>query len=305
MPDPEEAIQFVADRGDARVRLDQVLVRRITSVTHMSRRAAQRWIEDGAVTVDGRVARRPSERVREHASIAVALPPDVVLRSTPEPEPGPLEILYEDEAILVINKPAGIVVHPSYKRLSGTLLNSVLWHLRGRQSAVPGILTRLDKDTSGVVVVAHGTGAHAAMQRDAAAGRAKKEYLAVVHGRPHPQSGVIRDPLGRDPGDRRRVIVTPGGAPSETRYEVTRVLDGDASVVRCELVTGRTHQIRVHLSARGWPLLGDTLYGGSSDRITRQALHACKVTLPHPLTREGISFEAPLPDDMAALAGSA
>ena len=139
------------------------------------------------------------------------------------------------------------------------------------------------------------------MQRDAAAGRIRKEYLAIVHGAPRPQAGIIRDPLGRDPGDRRRVVVTPGGAPSETRYEVTRSLPGDLSLVRCELVTGRTHQIRVHLSSRGWPILGDRLYGGSTDRITRQALHSWRVSLVHPVTREPLVVEAPLPQDLSAI----
>ena len=135
------------------------------------------------------------------------------------------------------------------------------------------------------------------MQRDAAASRIRKEYLAVVHGFPNPPAGVIRDPLGRDPDDRRRVIVAADGAPSETRYEVTRACQGDLSLVRCELITGRTHQIRVHLSARGWPVAGDRLYGGRTDHIDRQALHAWRVSLPHPITREPLVVEAPVPQD--------
>ena len=297
MPDLEDGCQFTADRGDSRLRLDQVLTRRVTTVTHMSRSLAQKWIESGAVTVDGRLARRSSDRVREHAAIHVTLPPDTVLRSVPEPEPAELDILYEDDTLIAVNKPPGVVVHPSYKQLSGTLLNAILWHVRHREDVRPGILTRLDKDTSGVVVVAFAAGAHAALQRDAAAGRIRKEYLAIVQGTPRPDSGVIRDPLGRDPDDRRRVIVMPDGAPSETRYEVERPLPGDLSLVRCELVTGRTHQIRVHLSARGWPILGDRLYGGRTDRMSRQALHAWRISLPHPVTREPLVVEAPLPAD--------
>jgi 23S rRNA pseudouridine1911/1915/1917 synthase len=305
MPDQSETFQFFADRGDSRLRLDQVLVRRVTAVTHMSRSVAQRWIEAGVVTVDGRVARRSSDRVREQAAIHVALPPDTILRSVPEPEPGALEILYEDDWLIAVNKPPGVVVHPSYKQLSGTLLNTVLWHVRARSDARPGILTRLDKDTSGIVVVACTGSVHASMQRDAAAGRVRKEYLAIVHGSPHPASGVIRDPLGRDPGDRRRVVVSPGGAASETRYEVIRSLPEDLSLVRCELVTGRTHQIRVHLSSHGWPIAGDRLYGapstslraGRTDQMTRQALHASRITLPHPVTRERLVLRAPLPAD--------
>jgi 23S rRNA pseudouridine1911/1915/1917 synthase len=297
MPDSAAGIQFIADRGDAQLRLDQVLTRRVTAVTRMSRSVAQKWIEAGAVSVDGRPARRSSDAVREHAVIHVALPPETVLRSVPEPEPGRLDILYEDDTLIAINKPPGLVVHPSYKQLSGTLLNAVLWHVRERGDVRPGILTRLDKDTSGVVVVAFAAGAHAAMQRDAAAGRVRKEYLAIVQGSPLPAVGVIRDPLGRDPEDRRRMIATPGGAPSETRYEVIRVLDGNLSLVRCELMTGRTHQIRVHLSARGWPIIGDRLYGGRTDLIARQALHAWRISLVHPVTRAPLVLTAPLPAD--------
>ena len=297
MPQAAPGFQFIADRGDARLRLDQVLVRRVTIVSRMSRNVAQRWIEAGIVTVDGRLARRPSDRVREDASIAVALPPDAILRSVPEPEEASLDILFEDEHLIALNKPAGVVVHPTYKRLSGTLLNAVLWHVRDRRDVRPGILTRLDKDTSGLVVVAFGDGVHAALQRDGAAGRTRKEYLAVVHGTPRPSSGVIRSPLARDPDDRRRVIVSPGGAASETRYEVTRSLEGHLSLVRCELVTGRTHQIRVHLSSQGWPIVGDSLYGGQTDVMTRQALHAWRLSMPHPVTRTHLVIEAPLPGD--------
>ena len=289
--------QFIADRGDSRMRLDQILTRRVTSVTHMSRNLAQKWIEAGAVTVNGHVAKRASERIPEHATVDIAFPPETVFRAVPEPEPGGLDILYEDEELIAVNKAAGVVVHPSYKQLSGTLLNAVLWHVRERDDSTPGILTRLDKDTSGVVIIALTGAVHAAMQRDASAGRIRKEYLAAVHGSPHPPSGAIKEPLGRDPGDRRRVVVVPGGAPSETHYEVMRSCPGDLSLVRCELMTGRTHQIRVHLSTRGWPIAGDRLYGGNTDLITRQALHAWRVSLPHPLTREPLVVEAPLPQD--------
>jgi 23S rRNA pseudouridine1911/1915/1917 synthase len=297
MHDRGEAIQFTTDRGDARLRLDQILVRRVTAVTHMSRSVAQKWIDAGVVTVDGTIARRSSDRVREHAAIHIALPADATLRAVPAAEPSPLAILHEDETFIAVDKPAGIVVHPSYKQLSGTLLNALLWHVRERPDVRPGILTRLDKDTSGVVIIALGPDAHAALQHDAAAGHIRKEYLAIVHGTPRPASGVIRDPLGRDPDDRRRVIATAGGAPSETRYEVQETLPGDLSVVRCELMTGRTHQIRVHLSTRGWPILGDRVYGGRTDQMARQALHAWRVSMLHPVTRTPLTIEAPLPAD--------
>jgi 23S rRNA pseudouridine1911/1915/1917 synthase len=219
------------------------------------------------------------------------------LRRRPQPEEGPLDIIYEDEWMLVINKPAGRVVHPTYKNTSGTLLNAVLWHVRDRPGTQPGILTRLDKDTSGLVVLALTAAIHATMQKDGGAGRVTKEYLAVVRGVPQPRTGRILLPLARDTEDRRRVVVAEGGAPCETRYEVLSSGD-DRSLVRCELLTGRTHQIRVHLSASGWPIVGDHVYGEPDASIGRQALHAWRVSLPHPETRQRLEFEAPLGEDL-------
>ena len=223
-------------------------------------------------------------------------------RRRPQPEEGPLTIIYEDDSTLVVNKPAGLVVHPTYKNTSGTLLNAVLWRVRDRDGAQPGILTRLDKDTSGLVVIALTPAIHAIMQKDAAARRTRKQYLAIVCGLPQPEQGQIVLPLARDPVDRRRVVVTPDGAPCETHYEVLSTR-GSHAIVQCELITGRTHQIRVHLSARGWPIVGDRVYGEADSRIARQALHAWRVSLQHPITRMSLEFEAPLPDDMRGLAG--
>ncbi len=295
-----EPFSFVADRGDAGRRLDHVLVRRVTDVARLSRTTAQRWIEDGAVEVGGRVVTRPSATVLEGAAIRVTLPSDAPRRARPAAEPGALDIVHEDADLLVINKPAGVVAHPTYKQTSGTALNGLLWHLRDRGSITPGILTRLDKDTSGLMIVALSPGVHAAAQRDAAAGRIRKEYLAVVTTTPAPRGGTIDLPLARDPADRRRVVPAPEGARSETRYDVLAASPHGA-LVRCELATGRTHQIRVHLSARGWPIAGDRVYGAADPRIARQALHAWRVAMPHPVTRVAMSFEAPLPADFAAL----
>jgi 23S rRNA pseudouridine1911/1915/1917 synthase len=300
MPEERDRIQFVADRGDSRLRLDQVLVRRVSDVSRLSRSVAQHWIECGAVTVDRVTSTRPAARVREGATVEVALPSSARRRVRPAAEAGTVDVLFEDDHLLIANKPAGIVVHPSYKQAGGTLLNAVLWRLRDRTGVQPGILTRLDKDTSGIVVIGLSAEVHAALQRESAAGHVKKEYLAVVRGAPRPASGTIRLALARDPDDRRRIVPMDGGAPSETRYEVLST-DGEHSLVRCELVTGRTHQIRVHLSASGWPIVGDRVYGKPDVRIARQALHAWRVSLPHPLTKEPVEIEAPIPADIAAL----
>ena len=295
-----EPLSFVADRGDAGRRLDQVVVRRVTEVSRLSRTTAQRWIENGAVEVDARIVTRPSTTVAEGASVRVTIPSGAPRRTRPAAQPGSVEVVHEDDDLLVISKPAGVVAHPTYKQTSGTALNGLLWHLRDRGPLTPGILTRLDKDTSGLMIVALSPGVHAAAQRDASAGRIRKEYLAVTAVVPEPPIGTIALPLARDPLDRRRVVPSPGGAASETRYEVL-ASSPDGALVRCDLVTGRTHQIRVHLSARGWPIVGDRVYGVADARIGRQALHAWRVSMPHPVTRVPMVFEAPLPADFAAL----
>jgi 23S rRNA pseudouridine1911/1915/1917 synthase len=222
------------------------------------------------------------------------------LRDVPVPEPVPLDVIYEDEDVLAVNKPAGMVVHPTYRNTSGTVLNGLLWRFRDRGDVTPGLVSRLDKGTSGVLLVALSPGAHARIQRDAHAGRVTKEYLAIVRGTPDPTEGVISLPLRRDLGDRRRVVVDQEGAPSQTRYRVVSSDNGCSRVV-CELVTGRTHQIRVHLATRGWPIVGDQTYGEADPRIERQALHASRITFLHPRSGKQQSIEAPLPSDMANL----
>jgi 23S rRNA pseudouridine1911/1915/1917 synthase len=219
-------------------------------------------------------------------------------RQRPQPEEIGIQVLYEDESMLVIDKPAGIVIHPTYRNSSGTLLNGVLWHLRGRPEASPGILTRLDKHTSGLVVIGIDAAAHATMQKDGHAGRITKEYLAIVHGTPAPAQGTISLPLGRDTADRRLVVVRPDGQACETRYEMIGHAN-DMTALRCTPVTGRTHQIRVHLAASGWPIVGDRVYGlPTGETSPRQALHAWRIRLPHPVTRQPLTFDAPLPADL-------
>ena len=221
-------------------------------------------------------------------------------RRRPEPEELDLTVLYEDDALIVINKPPGMVVHPTYRNTSGTLLNGLLWRVRGRAGILPSIITRLDKNTSGLVLVALTPDVHARVQRDAEAGRVRKEYLAIVRGTPHPRSGTIALPLARSPEDRRLVIVTLAGQASETLYEVLSSAS-DHSLVRCELVTGRTHQIRVHFAAVGHPVVGDPTYGEPHDTMSRQALHAWRLTLAHPVSGAPLQVEAPIPPDFRRL----
>jgi len=299
MPEPPRRIHFIADRGDARLRLDQVLVRRVVAVSRMSRSQAQEWIEAGLVLVNGSPAARPAIHVREGAAIEIALPDSAQPRSRPAAEDRPLDVLYEDEHLVAIDKPAGVVVHPSYKNASGTVLNAVLGRVAMRPGLRPGIVTRLDKDTSGVLLVALTSGTHARLQRH----DVEKHYLAIVAGTPRPPRGTIDLALGRDPEDRRRMTAVDDGLPSTTRYEVMST-GGHLSLVRCELVTGRTHQIRVHLAARGWPIVGDATYGVADDRIARPALHSWRVRLVHPVTGEELEITAPLPDDMGAVVRS-
>ena len=221
-------------------------------------------------------------------------------RRRPEAEEIEIAVVYEDDWLIAIDKPPGMVVHPTYKNWSGTLLNALLWRTRGREAVVPSIITRLDKQTSGLVLAALSPVIHAKSQKDAELGRVRKEYVAVVEGVPVPDTGTIALPLARSAADRRRVIVIESGQPSETRYQVLST-DGRESVVRCELVTGRTHQIRVHLAALGWPLVGDEVYGRAHRLITRQALHAWRVRLAHPVTGTQLEIEAPMPHDLQQL----
>jgi len=304
MPEDPHTFHFVADKGDARRRLDHILVRRVTDISRFSRTTAQQWVDSGAVCVDGIVVTRPAARLREGAAVEVTFPPTAIRRMRPAAEDHELTVVYEDEALLIVDKMAGVVVHPSYKQLSGTLLNAILWRVRGRDGVQPGIVTRLDKDTSGLVIVALTPQVHATIQQDASTGAVQKRYLAIVDGVPQPGSGRITQPIGRDPDDRRRMTATGTGIHSETLYQVLSTHAAGAAqiaVVACTLVTGRTHQIRVHLSASGWPVTGDRVYGQAHPLIARHALHAWRVTLPHPLTRQPLSFESAMPQDMLAL----
>ena len=309
---------LTADRGDAGLRLDLVLRRHLTDVGAATRTRVQAWIENGQVTVNGAPVRRAAARAALGDVVAVTLP-DAAPRQVMAAEDVRLDVLFEDEHLLALDKPAGIVVHPSYRNTAGTVMNALLWHARGWPATHrPSLVGRLDKLTSGIVVVAKTAAVHAALQRAMASSRSEKDYLAVVYGRVNVARGEIDLRLGRDGGDRRRVVGSATvGAPSLTRFErLARVAAPRAglSLLRCRLATGRTHQIRVHLAARGWPLVGDPGYGeprwsriadpglaATLRAFPRQALHAWRVGFTHPMTREWQLIEAPVPPDLEDL----
>ena len=207
-----------------------------------------------------------------------------------------LEILFEDEWLVAVHKPAGMVVHPTYKNSTGTVVDA----LRARAAcATVSPIGRLDKLTSGVVLCAKTAAVHAAAQREWP--NATKEYLAVVHGAAD-ESGTIDVPLGTDPTDRRRRMTTPTGSKSVTLFErLTRSSDSTLTVLECRLATGRRHQIRVHLASRGWPVVGDPVYGTGPVDSARLALHAVRLQLPHPALGTSLSISAPVPDDLRQL----
>jgi 23S rRNA pseudouridine1911/1915/1917 synthase len=306
MPD-ERWRRITLDRGDAGVRVDRVLLRHLRHEPGVSRTRIQRWIDTGDVLINSQPAPRAAWRIAAGDDVRIRAEGRRE-RARPAAESIPIEILYEDDDLLVVNKPAGLVSHPSHLNTTGTLLNGILALARGWPSnAKPGLLGRLDKQTSGLVLVSKRPAIQTALQRAGAALRIDKEYLAIVWGKPTPQRGTIDLALDRDPWDRRRVTVTDrGGQPAVTKYERLASTTRDAgpsqlfSLVRCRLITGRTHQIRVHLATKGWPIVGDAAYG-RPHTFPRQALHAWRLTLPHPITREELTITAPLPDDMRQL----
>lgn len=304
------------DRGDDGVRLDLVLLRHLRHEKGVSRNRIQKWIEAGDVLINEAVPPRAAWRVQAGDQLRVRVA-ELPKRARPQAQPIDLDILYEDDDLIAVNKPAGLVVHPSFKNTSGTLMNGLLalapsWP----EGAKPALVGRLDKLTSGVVLVTKRTEIHAAMQRAMDARRVDKDYLAIVRGKPSPPRGTIDLALDRDPWDRRRITVTDrGGQPSVTRYERLSTSQG-YSLVRCRLITGRTHQIRVHLAAKHWPIVGDAVYGpGAGGRepgaevtvatdFARHALHAWRLMFRQPRTGRELTIEAPLPADMTALAAA-
>ncbi len=283
----------------AGLRLDQALAQLLPQY---SRARLSAWVKAGRVSVDGQT---PTPRDKLHGGEQISVQPMLSPEETAfRPEAIPLDIVYEDDTLIVINKPAGLVVHPGSGNWQGTLLNALLAHAP-QLSAVPraGIVHRLDKDTSGLLVIAKTLTAQTDLVRQLQARSVSREYRAVVHGR-LARGGTMEGAIGRDPRSRIRMAVTPSGKPAVTHYTVLEQLPR-ATVLACRLETGRTHQIRVHLQKLGHPIWGDPVYGPrnapATPRFPRQALHAEKLALVHPQTGKTLEWQAPLPEDMRQL----
>jgi len=290
-----KTLELTADRSGER--LDTFVARRCPE---LSRSHARRLIDDGLVSVNGRHG-KASERVTAGLNVQVTIPPPETIDLTPETIP--LTIIYQDADIIVLDKPDGLTVHPAPGHPSGTLVNALLAacpDLGGIAGTLrPGIVHRLDKDTSGLMVVAKNDRAQRALQRQLKDRLVHKTYLALVQGVPRPREGMIEAPIGRHPKNRKKMAVVAGGREAITKYRVREEFArGAYSLLEVEPVTGRTHQIRVHMSALGHAIVGDATYGRRSDLIGRQALHASKLAFAMPGGGRQIEFESPLPPDI-------
>lgn len=323
------------DRGDAHRRIDQVLVARLPGLPMLSRTRIQQLIRGGSVRIDGRPASRVSQRVAEGQRVEIDLPERP--RRRHEAQPVPLAVLFEDEWLIAVDKPAGMVVHPTRRYPDSTLVNALLWRERDRPAGAsePGAIAqegddertvvrlvhRLDRQTSGVLLAARSRAVHAALARAMARRAIDKHYLALVYGAPGSARTRIDLGIARDPATGRQAASKRAGRPASTIVELiarSPGARGGVSLLRCTLVTGRLHQIRVHLAAVGCPIVGDAVYGqprwkGLADPalaracagFTRQALHAWRICLTHPVTRRPLSVTAPLPADLRDLLAAA
>jgi 23S rRNA pseudouridine1911/1915/1917 synthase len=308
MSEPE----IITGTTESSGRLDKLLA----EATGLSRARVQGLIDEGRVDVAGKTASSASMKVAGGTSfriiIAAAMPAQAA------PEDIPLTVAYEDQHLIVVDKPAGMVVHPAVGNISGTLVNALLHHCRGQLSGIngvarPGIVHRIDKDTSGLLVVAKSDAAHEGLAVQFAAHTVHRRYLAVCAGHPSPQEGTINARVGRSDADRKKMTVLPNnssrGKSAITHYTVQERL-AHAALVECRLETGRTHQVRVHFASIGHPLLGDPAYGRTPKPLrpvleelafNRQALHAAELGFVHPLTGETLRFGSNLPQDMQEL----
>jgi 23S rRNA pseudouridine1911/1915/1917 synthase len=308
--DDHESLTFKIGPDDVGVRLDAFLASQIEG---WSRARLQRLIEAEDVLVNGKPA-RASHKLREHDKLEVELTPPATTSFTPEAIP--IEIVHEDDTLVVVNKPAGLVIHPAAGIHSGTLANALAYHfqqLPNASSVRPGIVHRLDRDTSGLLVVAKTESALEDLSDQFRARTVYKSYVALVHGRMQSDSGRIEQPLARDPSNRTRMAVVRGGRSALSIYRVTRRFNR-FTLLDVELKTGRTHQIRVHLAWLKHPVIGDETYGGGRDNtiqdprlkaqirnLGRHFLHAEKLAFTHPATDERVQFHSPLPPDLSNL----
>lgn len=280
----------------------------ISNNCELSRNTAQTLIEKGAVTVNGKIALQKSLKLNGNENVVVILPePDICVA---KPQEIPLDIVYEDDDLLVVNKPKGMVVHPAPGNTDGTLVNALLWHCNGKLSAIngvvrPGIVHRIDKDTSGLLVVAKNDKAHIGLAEQIKVHSFTRIYKALIYGHPKNEFGTINAPIGRNPNDRKKMAITEKNSKNAiTHYSVIENF-GDYSLCEMKLETGRTHQIRVHMSYIGFPIVGDPLYapkkGNNRLGIKGQALHAGVLGFNHPLTGEYVEFSTKLPDYFATV----
>ncbi len=316
---PDGPVRIVAGPDARGERVDRFLA---DAIGTLSRSRVKSLIAAGQARRDGTVLAEPAEPVRPGAVYTLTVPAPVPAR--PAAQAIPFTILYEDAELIVLDKPAGLVVHPAPGNEDGTLVNALLAHCGAALPGIggerrPGIVHRLDKDTSGVMVVAKTQAAMVALTATFAARDLDRAYLALVWGVPAPLAGAIEGAIGRDRRDRKRMAVrAQGGKAALTRYVTMRVWHGGVSLLECRLATGRTHQIRVHLSASGHPVVGDPVYlrrvpaaarlvpEPARSRLLdfpRQALHAARLGFRHPRTGADLSFETPIPADFAALVG--
>jgi 23S rRNA pseudouridine1911/1915/1917 synthase len=290
-----EQITFVVEQGG--LRLDQTLADRLSD---LSRAQVQRLIKSADVTVNGQ-ARKSAFRVSVGDKISVVLPEEV--EAAIEPEDIPLDVVYEDDVLAIINKPAGMVVHPAYGHTSGTLVNALLarWPeitgVGGVERA--GIVHRLDKDTSGLILIAKDEKTREFLQREFKRRQVDKKYLALVEDHVSPREGVIDVPIGRDKRDRKKMAVVRRGRKASTAYRVVEYF-AEHTLLAAFPHTGRTHQVRVHLAWLGYPIVGDSVYGYRKQRIlqSRHFLHAAGIRFIHPDIGETVEFEVPLPRDL-------
>jgi 23S rRNA pseudouridine1911/1915/1917 synthase len=292
-------------------RLDRALA---SAVPTLSRERLKALIRSGAVERSGQLLRDPATKVRGDESLRVAVPEPQPAHN--EPQDIPLTIVFEDEHLLVVDKPAGLVVHPAAGNLDGTLVNALLHHCAGKLSGIggvarPGIVHRIDKDTSGLLVVAKTDVAHEGLARQFAAHSIDRRYLAIVSGVPKASEGRVDAPLARSATNRKKIAIVEGsrGKRAVTHWQRLNALR-DAALVECRLETGRTHQVRVHMASIGHPLLGDPVYGRSGKThgkllkelgFHRQALHAAELGFTHPVTKRRLSFLSAMPPDMQEL----